>query len=182
VYHTCTTQTGICICILVSWFTDGFVQTRKIAKKICCLMLQQSFVDVCCNNYSDILVRLNVSALRSRWRHLHAPFLINVFLKKITCSSIFDSVSVHILSLIIKDYYTLKVNHSFKVSPSARRVSTANAPCKDTDYLTKIIFRLRTFKTLLIIRLPVNFSLSILCRFHILHTFGLCSFVINVSS
>jgi hypothetical protein len=30
------------------------------------------------------------------------------------------------------------VNHNFKVSPSARCVSAANATCKDNDFLTRI--------------------------------------------
>jgi hypothetical protein len=60
------------------------------------------------------------------------PFnLKNVFKIKISCSSVFDSVSV------IGDYSKFVVNHNVKVSPSARRVSDANATCKDIDIFNR---------------------------------------------
>jgi hypothetical protein len=53
-------------------------------------------VGVCCSNYESILTRLNLSTLHSRQQHLDALFLVNVFKSKISCSSIFDSVSIQI--------------------------------------------------------------------------------------
>jgi hypothetical protein len=60
------------------------------------------FVGSCCSNYEGILARLNSSTLYSWLRHLHALFLINVFKNKISCSSIFDPVSVCISTRIIR--------------------------------------------------------------------------------
>jgi hypothetical protein len=37
----------------------------------------------------------------------------------------------------MRDYSTFMVNHNFKVSPSARCVSAANAICKNTDVFNK---------------------------------------------
>jgi hypothetical protein len=64
------------ICCLETHYNDGFVQTRKSLKKICCLVLQHIFLF--CSNYECVLTRLNLSTLNSRRRHLHALFLINV--------------------------------------------------------------------------------------------------------
>jgi hypothetical protein len=74
---------------------------------------------------------LNIYTLHSRRKHLDALFLINVFKNKISCSSIFDTVNLRIglPCRRIRDFSTFVVNHNFKVSPSARCVSTANAIC-----------------------------------------------------
>jgi hypothetical protein len=52
---------------------------------------------------------------------------------RINRSSIFDSVSVRIPTRIIRDYSIIMINHSFKISFSARCVSAANTICKDID-------------------------------------------------
>jgi hypothetical protein len=57
--------------------------------------------------------------------------------KKISCSSIFDTVSLQISARIIRDFSTSVVNHNFKVSPLSRCVSAANVICKETDIFNK---------------------------------------------
>jgi hypothetical protein len=89
-------------------------------------------VGVCCSKYEANLARLNLSTLCSRLRHIDALFLINVFKNKISRSSIFDSVNIRIPCRIITDS-TFMVNRYFKVSPSARCVSVANAIFRDID-------------------------------------------------
>jgi hypothetical protein len=64
-------------------------------------------------------------------------FLINVFKGKISCSSVFDTVSLHIPTRSIRDYTTFTVHRNFKVSPSARCVSAANAVCRCIDIFNK---------------------------------------------
>jgi hypothetical protein len=90
---------------------------------------------------------LNLSTLYSRRWHLDAIFFVNVFKGKISCCSIFDTVSIHISTRILRDYYirTFMVNRNFKVSqpvnPSARCVSAAMLFVRTLTYLTRIIFR-----------------------------------------
>jgi hypothetical protein len=43
-----------------------------------------------------MLSRLNISTLHSRRKHLDSLFLINIFKNKVSCSSIFDTVSLRI--------------------------------------------------------------------------------------
>jgi hypothetical protein len=81
--------------------------------------------------------RLNIYTLHSRRKHLDALFLINVFINKISCSSIFDSVNLRVPSRRTRDFSTFVVNHNFKVSPSVRCVSAANDICKETDIFNK---------------------------------------------
>jgi hypothetical protein len=59
--------------------------------------------------------------------------LMKPFKNKISCSSIFDSLSVRIPTMIIRDYFTFMVNDNLKISPSARCISAANAICKAID-------------------------------------------------
>jgi hypothetical protein len=54
------------------------------------------------------------------------------------------------------------VNHNFKVSPLPRCVSAANAICKDIDIFNNDCVSLMDI-------MFFNFSLSIFCRFHIVH-------------
>jgi hypothetical protein len=110
------------------------VQRKFVA--LCCI---RYFVGVCCNNYKIILVRLNLRTLYSRRRHFDALFLTNVFKSIISCSSLFDSVSVRIPNRIIRDYSTFIVNHNFTVSPSARCVSSTIATCKVIDIFKDFI-------------------------------------------
>jgi hypothetical protein len=95
------------------------------------------FNGVCDYNYEDILVRLNFLTLYLRRRHLDALFLINVFKGKISCSSVFDIVSLRIPTRSIRDYTTFTVHRNFKVSASARCVSAANAVCRCIDIFNK---------------------------------------------
>jgi hypothetical protein len=62
---------------------------------------------------------------------------MNVFKNKISCSSIFDSVSIRISTRIIGDYIIFVFNYNFKVSPAARYVSAANDIWKDIDIFNK---------------------------------------------
>jgi hypothetical protein len=64
-------------------------------------------------------------------------FLINVFKGKISCSSVFDTVSLCIPTKSIRDYATFTVHRNFKVSPSARCVSDTNAVCRSIDIFNK---------------------------------------------
>jgi hypothetical protein len=98
------------------------------------------FNGICDYNYEDILVRLNFLTLHLRRRHLDVLFLINVFEGKISCSPVFDTVSLRIPTRSIRDYTTFTVHRNFKVSPSARCVSAANAVCRALKSLTKIVF------------------------------------------
>jgi hypothetical protein len=69
-------------------------------------------------------------------------FLINVFKGKISCSSIFDTVSQRIPTRSVRDYSAFTVHRKFKVSPSARCVSAANAVCRSIDIFNKDCIRL----------------------------------------
>jgi hypothetical protein len=60
-----------------------------------------------------------------------------VFENKISCSSLFDSVSVRIPFRLIRDYSTLIENHNLKASPSARCVCADNDTCKHIDIFNK---------------------------------------------
>jgi hypothetical protein len=105
-------------------------------------MLHQIFNGVCDYKYKDILVRLNFLTLHLRRRRLDALFLINVFKGKISCSSVFDTVSLRIITRSVRDYSTFTVHHNFRVSPSARFVSAANAVCRSIDIFNKDVFGL----------------------------------------
>jgi hypothetical protein len=65
-------------------------------------------------------------------------FLINVFKSKISSSSIFDSITIWITTMIIKDYSVFMVNHNFKVGPFAKCVPADNSICKDINALMRI--------------------------------------------
>jgi hypothetical protein len=110
---------------------------ERVQRKFAALCRSRLFVDVCCNNRECILARPDLSTLYSSRQHLDALFFINVFKSKISCSSIFGSVSIRIPGKIIGDYSTFMVNHNFKVSPSARCVSADNAVCKGTGIFNK---------------------------------------------
>jgi hypothetical protein len=64
-------------------------------------------------------------------------FFINVFKGKICCSSIFNSVSLHIPTRSITDYSTFTVNRNFKISPSDRCFSAAHAVCRSINIFNK---------------------------------------------
>jgi hypothetical protein len=100
-------------------------------------MLHNIFNGVCDYKYEDILVRLSFLTLDSRRRHLDSLFLINVFKCKISCSSVSDTVSLRIPTTSIRDYSNFTEHHNFKVSPSARCVSAANASCRGNDIFNK---------------------------------------------
>jgi hypothetical protein len=110
---------------------------ERIQRKFDALCYTRFLNGVCNYNYEDILLRLNLLTLQLRRRHLDALFLINVFRGKICCSTILDSVSLRIPSRSIRDHSTFTVNHNFKVSPSARCVSAANAVCRSIDIFSK---------------------------------------------
>jgi hypothetical protein len=110
---------------------------RKFAA-LCCSIFA---VGICCNNYEGILAKLNLSTLYSKWWHLNAHFLINVFKNKIVLPYLILStcvcVSIYIYIYIYLQNYTCMVNLNFKTSNSARCFSTANAICKDIDIFYK---------------------------------------------
>jgi hypothetical protein len=56
-------------------------------------------------------------------------FLINVFIKKITCPSILNIVSLKVPSKIIRDHSIFTALYCAKASHSARYVTAANAVC-----------------------------------------------------
>jgi hypothetical protein len=62
--------------------------------------------------------------------HVDSLFLVNLFSSRGNCSSIFDFVGTQIPTTIIRVYSTYMVNHNFKMSPSDRYISAANAICK----------------------------------------------------
>jgi hypothetical protein len=110
---------------------------ERIQRKFVALCYTRFFNGVCDYNYEDILVRLNFLTLHLRKRHLDALFLINVFKGKISCSSVSDTVSLRIPTRSIRDYTTFTMHRNFKVSPSARCVSAANAVCRSIDIFNK---------------------------------------------
>jgi hypothetical protein len=83
----------------VAWnsitITD-YAKLERIQRKVVALCYTKIFNGVCDYKYEDILVRLNFLTLHLRRRHLDALFLINVFKGKISCSSVFDTVSLRI--------------------------------------------------------------------------------------
>jgi hypothetical protein len=69
-------------------------------------------------------------------------FLINVFKGKISCSSVFDTVSLRIPTRSVRDFSTFIVHRNFKVSPSTRCVSADNAVCRSIDIFNTDCIRL----------------------------------------
>jgi hypothetical protein len=61
------------------------------------------------------------------------PFFFYVFKGKISCSSVFDAVSLCIPTRSVRENSTFTILRNFKVSPSARYVSAANAVCRSID-------------------------------------------------
>jgi hypothetical protein len=124
----------------VAWNSITITDSSKlerIQRKFVALCYTRFFNGVCGYKYEDILVRLNFLTLHLRRRHLDALFLINVFKGKISCSSIFDTVSLRIPTRSIRGYITFTVHRNFKVSPSARCVSDANPVCRCIDIFNK---------------------------------------------
>jgi hypothetical protein len=128
------------------WFAvkGGLVVTEvitykieRVQRKFAALCSSRFFVGVCCNNFEIILAGLNLSTLYSSRPHLDVLFLINVFKRKITSSSIFNSVSVRIPTRIIRDDSAFMVNRNFKFIPSPRYISASNAIFKDIDIFNK---------------------------------------------
>jgi hypothetical protein len=72
-----------------------------IQRKFVALCYTRFFSGVCDYKYEDILVRLNILTLHLR-SNLDALFLINVFKGKISCSSVFDTVSQRIPTRSVK--------------------------------------------------------------------------------
>jgi hypothetical protein len=124
----------------IAWNSITSTDSSKLERvqiKFATLYHSRFCVGVGGSNYEGMLSRLNISTLHSRRKHLDALFLINVFKNKISCSSIFYTVNLRIPVRRIRDFSTFVVNHNFKVSPSARCVSAANAMCKEIDIYSK---------------------------------------------
>jgi hypothetical protein len=64
------------------------------------------------------------------------------FKGKISCSSVFDTVSLRILTRHVRDFSTFTVHRNFKVSSSAKCVSAANAVCRSIDIFNTDCIRL----------------------------------------
>jgi membrane-associated HD superfamily phosphohydrolase len=133
VYHSCTTHIGICMLLGTTLHRRIPQNPKELKKLVSCTIAYflQVFVAV------SMVARLNISTLYSRRKHLDALFRINVFKNKISCSSVFDTVSLLIPTRIIRDFCSFVVKHNFKVSPSAICVSAASAICKESDILNK---------------------------------------------
>jgi hypothetical protein len=99
-----------------------FSKLERIQRKFAALCFTRFFNGVYVYKYEDILVRLNFLMLHLRRRHPDALFLINTFKGKISCSSVFDTVSLRIPTRSIRDYTTFTVHRNFKVSSSASAV------------------------------------------------------------
>jgi hypothetical protein len=128
----------------VVWNSITITDSAKlegIRRKFVALCYTRFFNGVCDYKYEDILVRLNFLTLNLR-RHLDAIFLVNVFKGKISCSSVFDTVSLRKPARSARDYSTFILHRSFKVSPSARCVSATNAVCRIIDICNKDVFGL----------------------------------------
>jgi uncharacterized membrane protein YwaF len=66
------------------------------------------------------------------------PSFLLMFLKAKLVAHLFLILSVCTYTLgLLRDYSTFNVHHNFKVSPSARCVSAANAVCRSTDIFNK---------------------------------------------
>jgi hypothetical protein len=84
--------------------TDS-AKLERIQRKFVALCYTRFFNGVCDYKYEDVLLRLNFLTLHLRRRHLDALFLINVFKGKISCSSVFDTVSLLIPTRSIRLLY-----------------------------------------------------------------------------
>jgi hypothetical protein len=105
-------------------------------------MLHQIFNGVCDYKYEDILVRLNILTLHLRRRHLDALFLINVLKAKLV-AHLFLILLVCAYPLgLLRDLSSFTEHSNFKVSPSARCVSAANAVCRSIDIINTDCIRL----------------------------------------
>jgi hypothetical protein len=109
---------------------------ERIQWKFAALYFTRLFNGVCYYNCEDIVLGSNLWTLELRRKNLDALSLIDVFIGKILCSSILDSVSLRLPSRS-SDYFTVTANRNFKVSPSARCVSAANAVCRSIDIFNK---------------------------------------------
>jgi hypothetical protein len=116
--------------------TDS-AKLERIQRKFVALCYTRLFNGVCDFKYEDSLVRLNFLTLHLRRRHLDDLSLFNVFKGKISCSSVFDTVSLRIPTRSVRDYSTFTVHCNFKVSPSVRCVSAANAVCRSIDIFNR---------------------------------------------
>jgi hypothetical protein len=65
------------------------------------------------------------------------PFFSFMFLKAKLVARLFLIVSLRIPTRSVRDYTTFTVHRNFKVSPSARCVSAANAVCRCIDIFNK---------------------------------------------
>jgi hypothetical protein len=100
-------------------------------------MLMLDFLMAYVTKYEDILVRLNFLMLHLRRRHLDVFFLL-MFLKAKLVAHLFLPIPTR----SVRDYSTFTVHRNFKVSPSARYVSAANAVCRSIDIFNKDCIRL----------------------------------------
>jgi len=82
-------------------------------------MLQQIFNDTRDNEYDVTLVRLKLSSLQSRRRHLDYPTHISVFKSEMSYSSILDSLCLRMPIWLIRGYSISSAHYHIKVSSSA---------------------------------------------------------------
>jgi hypothetical protein len=107
--------------------------------KATALCYTRFFNGVCDYKYEDILVRLNFLMLHLRRRHLDALFLINVFKGKISCSSVFDTVSLRIPTRSVRDYYTFTQSQShISTDGQSASLSWCRAPFGTHDQMLSL--------------------------------------------
>jgi hypothetical protein len=65
---------------------------------------------------------------------------ISVFEKKVSCLSIFYTVSLYVSTRLVRNFSTFVVYHHAKVNPPVRCVSAANVVCRYTDIFNIVLF------------------------------------------
>jgi hypothetical protein len=92
--------------------------------------------------YVNALEHLNSHTLSSRWLHLDALFLVNVYTGFKFCPSLLENVGIHVPVRHFRDFLLLTVGSLHKICPSARSATATNAICKDINIFSKQLVKL----------------------------------------
>jgi hypothetical protein len=103
--------------------------------------IQQRFAALCFNrffptvqfHYSPALEELKLHTLRMRRHRLDALFLLQVYFGFKFCPSVLEIVGLRVPARYFRDFELFKFSAPYKLCPSARCASAANAVCRNVD-------------------------------------------------
>jgi hypothetical protein len=120
----------------VAWNTLTLADPNKLE------IIQNKLANLCYSRFDRfrfsrkhdlILECLKFRTLYSRRQYLDGLYLFKILEGKIDCHSIMNTVSLRILTKLIRDFSMLTVSNSVTFSPSARCVNAANRICQFLD-------------------------------------------------